>query len=330
MTYFRFKIIGVKEEPILHSLKLTIATELAALQDLQENLDQAFVDAVKALSVTEGRIVISGIGKSAIVAQKIVATLNSTGSPALFLHAADAIHGDLGMVQAKDSIILISNSGNTPEIKVLTPLIKERGTVMIAISGNKDSFLAQESDYFINSRVKKEACPNNLAPTSSTTVQMVIGDAIAVALLELKGFTAEDFAKYHPGGLLGKKMYLRVKDLSKNNQKPVVKLTDNLKKVIVTISSARLGAVAVLDEQGSLKGVITDGDIRRMLENGDSLNQNALSIMSHNPRIIDGDTLVIDALQLMRKNKITQLIVVEEGQYTGIIHIHDILKEGFV
>ena len=330
MTYFCFKIIGVSEESILHSLKLTIATELAALQDLQAYLDEDFVTAVKALSVTEGRIVISGIGKSAIVAQKIVATLNSTGSPALFLHAADAIHGDLGMVQAKDSIILISNSGNTPEIKVLTPLIKERGTVLIAISGNKDSFLAQESDYFINSRVKKEACPNNLAPTSSTTVQMVIGDAIAVALLELKGFTAQDFAKYHPGGHLGKKMYLRVKDLSKNNQRPKVYMEDDIRKLIVEISSGRLGVVAVLDSNDNLAGVITDGDLRRMLEKGESLSLNAAAIMSKNPYMVDPDALVIDALQLMRNHKITQLIVVQANQYMGVIHIHDILKEGFV
>ena len=300
------------------------------MRDLEKHIGISYAEAVQTLYETAGRIVISGIGKSAIVAQKIVATLNSTGTPALFMHAADAIHGDLGMVQPDDTIIVISNSGNTSEIKVLIPLIKELGIRIVAITGNKASHLARQADILLYYEIEKEACPNNLAPTSSTTTQMVIGDALAVALLEMRGFSAEDFAKFHPGGFLGKKMYLRVEDLYKNNQKPFVRIDENLKNVIVNMSSGRLGAVAVLDHQDRLAGIITDGDLRRMLEKAEGLSIDAQSIMTPSPRTVTPETLIIDALQMMRKNKITQLIVSKEGQYLGIIHIHDILREGFV
>jgi arabinose-5-phosphate isomerase len=317
-------------QKIQDSLRATIQIESESVQGLFSSVNDEFIKVVKVLHHTKGRIVISGIGKSAIVAQKIVATLNSTGSPALFLHAADAIHGDIGMVREEDIVIIISNSGNTPEIKILSSLIKEYKHILIAISGNASSYLAQKADYFISTQVEKEACPNNLAPTSSTTTQMVAGDAIAVALLQLKGFNSQDFAKFHPGGLLGKKMYLRVQDLSARNAKPSVEADADLKQVIFMISSGRLGAAAVI-KNDKIIGIITDGDLRRMLEKEDNLlNTKAIDIMSTNPKTVTADTLVVDALQQMKKNHITQLIVAKDGLYEGIIHLHDIINEGIV
>ncbi len=319
------------QQKIEQSLRNTVAAEYEAVRGLMDFIDNEMVEAVRFLYSIKGRIVVSGIGKSAIVAQKMVASLNSTGSPALFLHAADAIHGDLGMVQEGDVVIIISNSGNTPEIKILSTLIKANEHTLIAICGERESFLAKKSDFFISSKVEKEACPNNLAPTSSTTAQMVVGDAIMVALLELRGFSAADFAKFHPGGLLGKKMYLRVKDLYTSNAKPEVLTSAALKDVILEISSARLGSTAVLDEKGHLMGIITDGDLRRMLEKEQNpMSLKAEDIMSTYPKTISPETLVIDALQQMKTNKITQLIVSDREKYLGIIHLHDIIKEGFV
>lgn len=309
----------------------TIQLEAAAIQALQEMVNDDFESAVKAIASCTGRLVISGIGKSAIIAQKIVATLNSTGTPSIFLHAADAIHGDLGMVQQSDVVMIISKSGESPEIKVLVPLIKNFGNVLIGMVGNMSSYLSRQSDIILNTTVDQEACPNNLAPTSSTTAQLVMGDALAVVLMELKGFGSEDFAKFHPGGMLGKKLYLRVSDMYINNEKPSVKATETLKNIIVEISKKRLGATAVIDEEGQLLGVVTDGDLRRMLEKNDPLDKViAMDIMSGKPKTIVPDALAVHALDLMRKNDITQLIVASEGVYLGIIHLHDLVREGLI
>ncbi|MCK7534279.1 MAG: KpsF/GutQ family sugar-phosphate isomerase [Marinilabiliales bacterium] len=286
---------------------------------------------VKLIYKSKGRVIVTGIGKSANIANKIVATLNSTGTPAIFMHAADAIHGDLGIVQEDDVVICISKSGNTPEIKVLVPLIKSRGNALVGMVSSTDSFLGKNADYVLKSTVEKEACPNNLAPTSSTTAQLVIGDALAVCLLEYRGFSTEDFAKYHPGGALGKKLYMRVSDLYKNNEVPKVLINENVKNVIIEISSKRLGVTAVLTNTGDLAGVITDGDIRRMLQKNDKIEKlTAKDIMSANPKTIDKDELAINAFQLMENNNITQLVVTSKKKYVGIVHIHDILKEGIV
>jgi arabinose-5-phosphate isomerase len=306
----------------------TIRDELRAINDLTSRVNDHFAGAVQAIYNTPGRTIVTGIGKSANVATKIVATLNSTGTPAVFMHAADAIHGDIGIIQKGDVVICISNSGNTPEIKVLVPLIKIRENTLIAFTGNLESYLAKKADYIIDTTVEKEACPNNLAPTSSTTAQLVMGDALAVALLECRGFTMDDFAKFHPGGALGKKMYFKVEDLYIHNAVPSVNKNENIKKTIVEISSKRLGATAVMDN-GNLVGIITDGDLRRMLEKDLPIDTMcAGDIMSANPRTIDKDTLVVDALTIMRKNNITQLLVVDGTKYVGVIHLHDILKEG--
>ena len=308
----------------------TIADEAAAIQNLSKSINDDFLKCIQHIITSKGRVVVTGIGKSAIVGQKIVATFNSTGTPAIFLHAADAIHGDLGIIQKEDIIICLSKSGETPEIKVLVPLLKQHGSLLISIAGNINSYLALQSDYVLDTTVSREACPNNLAPTSSTTAQMVMGDALAVCLLEARGFTAGDFAKFHPGGALGKKMYLKVSDLYIRNQKPMVKTSDDIKKVILEISSKRLGATAVL-EGSKLAGIITDGDLRRMLEKDlDLRKQLAGDIMSAGPKTVSPSTLVIDALTLMRKNNITQLLVVERSSYKGVIHLHDILKEGII
>lgn len=286
---------------------------------------------VELIHATEGRVVISGIGKSAIIAQKIVATLNSTGTPSLFLHAADAIHGDLGMVQTDDIVIVISKSGESAEIKVLVPFIKSFGNTLVALCGNNASFLAQEANFLLNCSVSAEACPNNLAPTSSTTAQLVMGDALAVALLKLKGFQPSDFARYHPGGALGKRLYLKVGDLSKLNAKPNVFLKTDIKKTILEITQNRLGATAVVDEKNHLLGIITDGDIRRMLEkNDDWLTLFAQDIMNCNPKCIEESELAVNALEKMRSNNISQLVVTNEGKYAGIIHIHDLIREGII
>ncbi|MEI8005253.1 MAG: KpsF/GutQ family sugar-phosphate isomerase [Bacteroidota bacterium] len=308
----------------------TIKDEATAIQNLSKSVNDDFLECVRRIIKSKGRVVVTGIGKSAIVGQKIVATFNSTGTPAIFMHAADAIHGDLGIVQKDDIIICLSKSGETPEIKVLVPLLKQQGSLLISLVGNTGSYLALQSDFVIDTTVSREACPNNLAPTSSTTAQMVMGDALAVCLLEARGFTAGDFAKFHPGGALGKQMYLKVSDLYVHNQKPSVKTTDDIKQVILEISSKRLGATAVI-EKGRVAGMITDGDLRRMLEKGGEFgNLMAKDIMSLNPKTIEPSTLVIDALGIMRKNNITQLLVVNKTTYKGVIHLHDILNEGII
>lgn len=309
----------------------TILLEANSIKNLANDIDETFVEVVDLIIMGKGRVIVTGIGKSAIVAGKIVATLNSTGTPAIFMHAADAIHGDLGIIQPEDVIICLSKSGNTAEIKVLVPLIKHMGNKLIAIVSNTDSLLAQQADFVIKAFVEKEACPNNLAPTTSTTAQMVIGDALAICLLKRRGFSSEDFARFHPGGSLGKKLYLRVGDFYLENRLPAVKLHDPLRKVIVEISSKRLGATAVLDEQGLLAGIITDGDLRRMLEKNVPFEKlTAGEIMSKNPKTIERNALAIDAFNTMKQNNITQLLIMDGREYVGIIHLHDILKEGVV
>ena len=304
-------------------LEARVITHLSAL------VDEQFSAAVKSIYQSSGRLIVTGIGKSAIIANKIVATLNSTGQPSVFMHAADAIHGDLGMVQADDIVLCISKSGSTPEIKVLVPLIRNLGSKLIGMVSNKESFLAEHSDYVLHAYAEKEACPNNLAPTTSTTAQLVLGDALAVALLEMRKFTRTDFAKYHPGGSLGKKLYLRVEDIV-HSEKPQVMMSSSLQDVIIDISSNRLGATVVV-EAGEIAGLITDGDLRRMLQKGVNLNEiSASDIMSKNPKCIRKDALAAEALGIMEANNITQLIVADDGVYIGIIHLHDILKEGIL
>lgn len=315
---------------ILQTAIQTITIEQEAIAALIHKVDHSFEQAVELMHTCKGRVVISGIGKSAIIAQKIVATLNSTGTPSLFLHAADAIHGDLGMLQQEDICILISKSGESPEIKVLVPFIKNFGNVLVALCGNRQSFLAQQADYVIDTTVETEACPNNLAPTSSTTAQLVMGDALAVCLLQLKGFTPADFAKFHPGGALGKQLYLKVQDLSSLHIAPQVEKNATIKDVILEISSKRLGATAVLEHQ-QLLGIITDGDIRRMLEKeADWHTLRAENIMHSNPKTIETNALAIEALEKMRSANISQLIVLENNVYKGMIHIHDLIREGLV
>lgn len=309
----------------------TIEMEATSIAHLASYIDDAFAAAVKLLFDLRGRVVVTGIGKSAIIASKIVATFNSTGTPSIFMHAADAIHGDLGMVQKEDVVVCLSKSGDTPEIKVLAPLIKLRGNKIIAIVGNVNSFLAKNSDYILNSSVESEACPNNLAPTSSTTAQLVLGDAIAVCLLECREFSSKEFAQYHPGGILGKRLYLRVSELCSNNAVPEVKLNDTIETAIIEISSKRLGVTAVTDAKRKLLGIITDGDLRRMLQNKMTIEKiKVKDIMSPDPKTIDLNTLAADALRIMEDNKITQLLVTENGKYVGVVHLHDILKEGII
>jgi arabinose-5-phosphate isomerase len=308
----------------------TIEMEAEAIKNLAGQLD-GFENVINSLAGCTGRIVVSGIGKSAIIAQKIVATLNSTGSPSLFLHAADAIHGDLGMVQQNDVVIIISKSGESPEIKVLVPLIKNFGNPVIGMVGNVDSFLAKQANFILNTSVSQEACPNNLAPTTSTTAQLAMGDAIAVCLMEHRGFEVSDFAKLHPGGALGKKLYLRVSDLAANNEKPAVHIDQSLKEVIMEITKKRLGMAAVLNNAGELAGVITDGDLRRMLEKTNTIeNIQAGHIMTEKPKTIESTEMAVNALDMMRTNNITQLIVVENKQYAGVIHLHDLIREGLI
>lgn len=309
----------------------TIDLEASSVAGLKAFTDASFEAIVQKIHDGKGRLVISGIGKSAIVAQKIVATLNSTGTPSLFMHAADAIHGDLGMVQKEDIVLIISKSGESPEIKVLVPLIKNFGNTLIAMVGNVDSYLATSADHVINTTVTQEACPNNLAPTSSTTAQMVMGDVLAVCLMHLNGFTGNDFARFHPGGNLGKRLFLRVADLYVHNEAPMVSAQASLKEVIVEITEKRLGVAAVVDASKHILGIITDGDLRRMLEKTTSLeNITAASIMSPNPKTIAPDVLAVDALDSMRNHDITQLLVSEAGTYLGVLHLHDLVKEGIV
>lgn len=320
----------VNYELILASAKKTILSESESVANLTKHLTEDFAKATEIIYHCKGRLVVTGIGKSAIIAQKIVATLNSTGTPSLFLHASEAIHGDLGMVQPGDVVICISKSGNSPEIKVLVPLLKRFGNVLIGMTANKTSFLGKESDYVLNAYVEQEACPINLAPTNSTTAQLVLGDALAVCLMELRQFKSEDFAKYHPGGALGKQLLLRVGDMLDNSHKPMVSPDCSIKKAIVEISEKRLGVTAVI-ENNKVVGIITDGDIRRMLNDHDNIaGLMAKDIMTRNPKTIRSTDMAIDALHMLENFAITQLVVVDDGAYKGILHLHDILKEGIV
>ena len=317
-------------DQIISSAKETISNEAEAIANLENFIDEEFTKAVEIIYRSQGRIVVTGIGKSAIIANKIVATLNSTGTPSIFMHAADAIHGDLGIVQENDVVICISKSGNSPEIKVLVPLIKNFNNTLIGLTANKESFLGQEADYILNCYVEKEACPNNLAPTTSTTAQMVIGDALAVCLLNLKGFSSKDFAKYHPGGALGKKLYLRVGDITSQNMIPKVTPETDVANAIIEISEKMLGVTAVL-ENDKIVGIITDGDIRRMLKDHSEIKGlKAKDIMSKNPKTIDQDTLAVEALEILEKNQISQLLAVENGKYTGVVHLHNLIREGIL
>ncbi|MGB2127965.1 MAG: KpsF/GutQ family sugar-phosphate isomerase [Flavicella sp.] len=314
---------------IIENALQTIELESKAIANLKNLIDSNFEDAVNFIFNSKGRVIITGIGKSAIIANKIVATMNSTGTPAVFMHAADAIHGDLGNIQQDDAVICISKSGNTPEIKVLVPLIQNYGNKLIALTGNPSSFLGKNADYTLNCYVEKEACPNNLAPTTSTTAQLVIGDALAVCLLKMKEFTSNDFAKYHPGGALGKKLYLRVNDLISNNELPIVSKDTPVKDAIIEISNKRLGATAVL-ENNKVVGMITDGDIRRMLENNEDIQTlTARDIMTQNPKTINANAMAIDALKTLEDHGITQVLITDdEENYVGIVHLHDLIKEG--
>lgn len=318
-------------DEIKHIAIQVIEDEKKAIDQLAGNIDDAFAKAVETLFLTNGRVIITGIGKSANIATKIVSTFNSTGTPAIFMHAADAIHGDLGMVQKDDVVICISKSGNTPEIKVLTPLIKNFGNTLIAIVGNTESFLASQADIVLNATVDHEACPNNLAPTSSTTAQLVMGDAIAVALMECRNFSARDFARFHPGGVLGKRLYMRVCDLCQHNERPAVRPDASLRDTVLEMTSKMLGCTVVMDNDKIL-GIVCDGDLRRMMKKHKNLdNLTADDIMSPNPKTIPANEYAIKALNIMRANSITQLIVVDdEGKYISVLHIHDILREGII
>ena len=314
---------------LLKVVQHAVQSEIDALTYVKQFINEDIINCAHEILKAKGRVIVTGIGKSAIIAQKIVATFNSTGTPAIFMHAADAIHGDLGIIQDEDVVICISNSGNTPEITMLVPFLKRSGNKLIAIVGNTESFLAREADYIINCSVPNEACPNNLAPTNSTTAQMVMGDALAALLIEMRGFTAKDFAKYHPGGVLGKRLYMKVDDLYKLNDVPEVSPEATLKEVIYVISSRRLGVTAVTVDH-KLVGAITDGDLRRMLEKNDQyMHLKAQDVMTHHPQHVYPDTLAVEALDLMRKKSITNLFVVsKEGEYLGVVHLHDIIREG--
>ena len=315
---------------VIASAKRTIESESKSIAKLADFVDFNFFETVQTIYSSKGRLVVTGIGKSAIIAQKIVATLNSTGTPSLFLHASEAIHGDLGMVQKEDVVLCISKSGNSPEIKVLVPLLKRFGNTLIAITGNVASFLAKEAHYTLNTFVESESCPNNLAPTNSTTAQLVMGDALAVCLMEMRNFTSQDFAQFHPGGALGKKLLLRVADMLDTTHKPMVNPDSSIKNVIVEISEKRLGVAAVI-EDNKVIGIITDGDIRRMLNKTETITGlTAKDIMTINPKTIKSSDLVSDALNVLENFSITQLVVVDNDEYKGVIHLHDILKEGIV
>ena len=313
---------------ILIIAKSVISTETDAIAQLHNRLTDDFSQAIQIILSSEGRLIVAGVGKSANIANKMVATFNSTGQPSVFLHASDALHGDLGNIQKNDVVICISKSGNTEEIKMLVPLVKNLGNKIISICGNKESYLAKESDLFIDSTVEKEACPNNLAPTSSTTAQIVLGDAMAICLLELRNFSDSDFARFHPGGMLGKRLYLKVSDIISEQSKAIVSPNDSINSVIIEISNKRLGSTAVIDD-GGLTGIITDGDLRRMLENNSDISSlKASDIMCTTPKTISSDTLASFALTILQQNNISQLVVIDNEKYIGIIHIQDILKEG--
>lgn len=318
------------QERIISIAKSTIDTESKAIAKLSDYVDGEFAGAVTYIFNSSGRVIVTGIGKSANIATKIVATLNSTGTPAIFMHAADAIHGDLGTIQEDDTVICISKSGNTPEIKVLVPLIKAMGNKLVAITGNIESFLGKQADFVLNAHVQKEACPNNLAPTSSTTAQLVIGDALAMCLLDLHGFSSMDFARYHPGGSLGKQLYMRVSDLTSLNEKPEVTPDTDLKTVIVEITEKMLGVTAVVDKD-EIVGIITDGDLRRMLTRSENfLDLTAKDIMTKNPKTIDNNAMAVEAIKMMDNYGITQILAQEDGKYRGVVHIHNLTKEGII
>ena len=307
-----------------------INIEYRSIQNLINSIDDDFVQAVKLISESKGRLIVAGVGKSANISSKLVATFNSTGQPSVFLHAADAIHGDLGNVQKNDIVICLSKSGNTEEIKLLTSNLKILGNKIISICGNPSSFLVKHSDININASVIEEACPHDLAPTSSTTAQLVLGDALAICLLEYRGFSKEDFARFHPGGVLGKKLSMKVENII-NNKIPLVFENDELKDIIIEISENRLGATVVCNDKKDIVGMITDGDLRRCFENNNEFsNLKAKEIMTESPKKIDSQSLVYDAFKIMKSHNITQLIVVENYSYKGIIHLHDIIKEGIV
>ncbi len=308
-----------------------MVNEASAIQGIVKHLSKEFEDCVLEIFNSSGRVVVTGIGKSAIIANKITATLNSTGTPAIFMHAADAIHGDLGMIQKDDIVICLSKSGNTPEIKVLVPLLKRTGSKLVALVSNVESYLAQQADYILNASITEEACPNNLAPTTSTTVHLALGDALAVCLLELRDFSSEDFAKYHPGGALGKKLYLKVDDIYPNNEVPSVSVNATIKEVIVEISSKRLGTTAVLNNSNELVGIITDGDLRRAMEKGIEMTEKAENIMSGKPKTVSIGDYAVKALSIMQQNSISQVVVLDKvGSLKGFVHLHDLLKEGII
>jgi arabinose-5-phosphate isomerase len=316
---------------IRETAKKVLINEAQAIDKVSGYIDQGFVSSADAILQCKGRVVVSGIGKSAIIANKITATLNSTGTPAIFMHAADAIHGDLGIIRREDMVMLLSKSGNTPEIKVLIPLVKRTGCQLIAMVSNMKSELALQADYLINATIDEEACPLNLAPTTSTTVHMALGDALAVCLLEARGFSSNDFAQFHPGGSLGKQLYLKVSNIYPNNDCPVVLIDATIEEIILEMTTKRLGATAVVDESQRLKGIITDGDLRRMLESNYTPGSiTARSIMSSDPQTVDKECFAAQALAVMQENNITQLIVTEEGRVLGFVHLHDLLKEGII
>ena len=320
----------ITSEKILESARNTIISESNSVAKLADLLTTSFAEAVELIYKCNGRLIVTGIGKSAIIGQKIVASMNSTGTPALFLHASEAIHGDLGMIQDDDVVICISKSGNSPEIKTLVPLLTRFGNKLIAITGNMTSFLAKNAHFVLDTTVESESCPNNLAPTDSTTAQLVMGDALTVCLIEMRNFQPEDFAKFHPGGALGKKLLLKVSDMVENSLKPMISPEANIKKVIFEISEKRLGVTAVV-ENDKVIGIITDGDIRRMLNENETFSHlTARDIMTKNPKLVQANAMVIDAFQVLEDFKITQLVVVENDTYIGVLHLHDILKEGII
>ena len=331
LIFIYFKKTKLKNNvEILEIARQTLQTEAEGIRSISRNLNPDFSEIVYQILYLKTRVIITGIGKSGIIAQKIVATFNSTGTPAIFMHAADAIHGDLGMIQQNDLVICISKSGNTPEIKVLVPLLKQGGNKLVAMAGDKDSFLAKQADWLLDTTIDHEACPHNLAPTTSTTAQLAMGDALAVCLLECREFSSADFAKYHPGGSLGKRLYLTVGDLAAQNEKSFVSSHATVKEVIIEITRNRLGAVAVVDE-GKLNGIITDGDIRRMLNNNSTIDGLiAANIMTKSPKYIDKNELAVNALEILRVNNITQILVGTESKFEGFIHLHDLLKEGII
>ncbi len=336
MCIFVFALITITThlklvKNIQNIARKVLLNEAEAIRQLSTFINDEFASCVEAIHQLKGRVIVTGIGKSAIIANKIVATLNSTGTPAIFMHAADAIHGDLGMVQKEDMVICLSKSGETPEIKVLVPLIKRTGAPLVALVSNIDSFLARQADYVLNASIEEEACTLNLAPTTSTTAALALGDALAICLLEVRNFDSRDFARFHPGGSLGKQLYLKVDDIMVNNEVPVVQLDTPLKDVIIEISSKRLGAAAVVNKEGILQGIVTDGDLRRFLQKGDGMTDaNAEKLMSTGPKTIEKGEFAVRALHLMQQNSISQVIVTTAGRVCGFVHLHDLLKEGII